>query len=178
MPAPSRYMTKKPPVEFTPERKQKFLEHYRKNGLQYLAAEAVGVAPETVTEHKRRDPVFKELCDAAKEAHTDELIASAMTRGVEGVTEPIIGGKDRNQIVAHKRVYSDRLLELLLKSRREEFRNNVQVDASVSGGVLVVPGQSGGTGEDGKPAKPMSPEEWQEKYGQASKAQADQKDTE
>lgn len=150
-------MKRKPPVEFTPERKAMFLEHFRKHGLQWLAAEYAGVRPETVQDHKRKDEVFAELYEAAKEAQTDDMIREAQRRAVEGVDEPIIGGKFKDEVVTTVKRYSDRLLETLLRSRREEFRNNAKIDASVSGGVLVLPSSN------------PTIDDWEKEHGEAAK---------
>lgn len=154
---PAERLPTKPPTPFTPQRKLKFIEAYRKTGLKYLAAAAAGVSVGTIDDHYKIDPVFKELSFQAKEEHTDSLVEEALRRAVEGVQEPIIGGKDRDEIVTYVQKYSDRLLELLLKSRRGEFRGLEKADAGVSGGVMLVP------------SRPLTGDEWQNQYGDKAK---------
>lgn len=156
---PTELKYRKPSVFFTEELKQVFLDHYRENGLVYLSAELTGVASTTVNDAVRADPIFAEAFREAKQANTDMLVAEAKRRAYQGVDEPIVGGKDRDEIVTYKRVYSDRLLELLLRANREEFRNKDKVDdgGTQQGGVLVMP------------SRPLSIDEWEAGNGEAAK---------
>lgn len=135
-------MPRKPAVEFTIERKERFIEIYRKTGLLARTAELVGVTLGTVNEHRKFDEVFAEAVDNARECWIDEvLVQNAIKRAVEGVQEPMIGGKDRDQIVAYKTNYSDALHLALLKSKRPEFKDKgtpVDSGEAKNAGVLVV----------------------------------------
>lgn len=139
---PIQKLQRKPPVEFTAARKEQFLELYRKNGLLYLSAEIVGVHERTVQDHVKQDPVFGEAYESAKQAWIDEvLVQEAVRRATKGNQRPIVGGKDRDEIVAHEMVYSDQLMALMLRSRRGEFRDGVNggEGGGSGGGVLLVP---------------------------------------
>ncbi|QYW02104.1 terminase small subunit [Stenotrophomonas phage Sonora] len=163
MPNPSKMMAKKPMVEFTPERKLVYLESLRNTGLVYLSAEFAGVVSRTVQEHRKRDPEFNEACEEAKQWWIDNvLVAEAIKRATVGLEEPIIGGKDRDEIVAYKRVVSDGLLTTLLKSSRQEFRTG-EAEGGVAGGsspVMFIP-----------QAAPSTMDDWEKRYGEDAKGQ-------
>lgn len=150
-------MERKAPVEFTPERKAIYLQHMRQTGLRYLSAERAGISTSTIEKHKKLDPVFADACEAAKESHTDELIEEAMRRAKDGVSVPIIGGKFKDEVITYVQEYSDRLMEVMLKSRREEFRGRDKVDGVQTGGVLIIP------------AAQTTMDDWEAAYGEAAK---------
>lgn len=150
---------RKPNVEFTMERRMRYLWELRRTGLKYKSAQVAGVSPATVLRLRKEDKDFDAAVRVAKDLFVDEvLVAAARQRAVEGVERPIIGGKDRDQIVATEQVYSDSLLALLLKSQRgEEFREPKGGDAgryNQDGGVVVIP------------AAPATPEEWEAQFGE------------
>lgn len=100
---------------------------------------------------------FHEAWDAALEIGNDYLEQEAQRRAVEGYEEPVVHKgiqafvRDPTtgelELDAHGRPipltirrYSDRLLEVLLKARRpEKFRENMKIEAEISGGVLAIP---------------------------------------
>lgn len=135
-------MIRKPAVEFTVERKELFLKTLRKIGVVNHAAELVGVTASTVYDHRKFDPVFAEEMQFAREAWIDEtLIETAVQRATQGYKKPIIGGRERNEIVTYETQYSDALHLALLKAHRPEFRDKTAdvVDADQKkGGVLIV----------------------------------------
>lgn len=149
----------KSPVEFTPERKDVFLEWYRRTGLMALSGQAAGVALSTVKDHIKKDPLFAELAHEAKEQHTDTLVQEAQRRAYAGVSKPIIGGKFKDEVITHVQEYSDRLMELLLKANREEFRGKDAATGSEAGGVMVIP------------SGPESIDDWEASQGEAARGQ-------
>lgn len=149
----------KTPVEFTPERKDVFLDWYRRTGLMAISAQAAGVALSTIRDHIKKDPVFAEIVAEAKEQHTDSLVQEAQRRAYAGVSKPVIGGKFKDEIITHVQEYSDRLMELLLKAEREEFRGKESAGANAGGGVMVVP------------SAPASVDEWEAEQGEAARGQ-------
>ena len=100
---------------------------------------------------------FHEAWDAALEIGNDYLEQEAQRRAVAGYEEPIVhkgiqafvrdavtGELELDEygrpIPLTIRRYSDRLLEVLLKARRpEKFRENMKIEAHVTGGVLAIP---------------------------------------
>lgn len=101
---------------------------------------------------------FHEAWEAAIELSADRLEDEADRRGVRGYEEPVIHkgiqafvrdpvtgalelDANNQPIPLTIRRYSDRMLELLLKARRpDKFRENVKIEAEVSGGVLAITG--------------------------------------
>ena len=100
---------------------------------------------------------FHEALEASLEMSSDFLEREIQRRGVEGYDEPVVhkgiqafvrdpetgeleldeNGKPMPLTI---RRYSDRLLEVLIKARRpEKFRENIKIDAKVTGGVLAIP---------------------------------------
>lgn len=160
---PIKPMPRKPPVEFTHERKEAFIEAYRRTGLVYLSAEAAGVSDWTVQDHRKKDPEFNQLCEQAKQRWVDEvLVREALRRAVTGIEEPIIGGKFRDEIVTHVRRYSDGLLSSMLRANRQEFRDG-QSEASQAAGsqpVMFIP-----------QAAPATLDDWEARYGEDAKGQ-------
>jgi len=155
---PIEKMIPKPRVEFTPERKEKFLAELRKCGYKNLSAERAGVSPRTVLEHEQRDPEFAALVKEAKDANTDALAEELHRRSFEGVQRPVIGGKFKDEIITHIQEYSDAGAMFLLKSRRDEFKGtDKQNETGKVGGVMVVP------------AKGMTAGDWQDQYGELAK---------
>ncbi len=100
---------------------------------------------------------FHEAWDAALEIGNDYLEQEAQRRAVAGYEEPIVHkgiqafvrdavtgelelDVNGRPIPLTVRRYSDRLLEVLLKARRpEKFRENMRIEAHVTGGVLAIP---------------------------------------
>jgi len=100
---------------------------------------------------------FHEAWDAALEIGNDYLEQEAQRRAVAGYEEPVVhkgiqafvrdattGELELDAagrpIPLTIRRYSDRLLEILLKARRpEKFRENMKIEAHVTGGVLAIP---------------------------------------
>jgi len=78
---------------------------------------------------------------------------------VDGVEKPLLGGRDRDEVVATEIVYSDSLLSLLLRAARPEFRDgggDVGKYNQDGGGVVIIP------------ASPTSPEDWEKQHGEAA----------
>jgi hypothetical protein len=145
-------------VPFTAERKALYLEYYRHSGLKYRSAELIGVSVSTLEEHIRKDLEFGAAVLEAKQTWVDEtLIKPAIERAVKGVKKPIIGGKDRDSVVAYEQVYSDGLHLALLRARSPEFRDKDGEGSGGGGGVLVVP------------AAPSTMDQWQTQFGDLAK---------
>ncbi len=144
---------RKPNVEFTDERKQKFLIELAKTGLRSHSADVAGVTIVTVRRHEEKDEEFAELAKEAKEYFVDGLESEAIRRATEGVIEPVFSQKTGEQIGVIRK-YSDRLLEVLLRAGRpDKFRDQVSHEHKHTGGVLVVPG------------KALDDKSWEENFG-------------
>ncbi len=142
---------RKAPVQFTQDRMDKFLAALAITGLVTRAAEIAGVSPPTVYRHRERDEGFMAEWDNARERYADTLEMEAYRRAHDGVVEDVFF---KDEKIGEKTVYSDKLLEILLrKNRPAEFRENqAAAHLSIDAGVLIV----------GPPA--ASTEEWLAKY--------------
>jgi hypothetical protein len=154
-------------VEFTPERRALFLEHLEEHGTFYEGCAGIGITYSTLVNHRKKDTEFDQQVEMAHQRHVDMLVRVATGRAVHGVSKPIVGGRNKDEIVAHEQVYSDGLMQTLLKSKRTEF------GAGGSDG-----GAGGGSGPGGRaggllivPAAPHSVTEWHKLYGEKAKGQ-------
>lgn len=156
-------MPAKPPVEFTAERKQQFLDLFRSRrygGRMYLCAEMVGVTSRTIQAHRKFDPEFNYAYEEAEQAWIDEtLVTPLIDRAVDGVERPIVGGRWKDEIVATERIYSDGLLTTALRSRRVEYRDSAAASAQIGsiGGIMIIP------------TSPAAASDWQEQFGEMSR---------
>lgn len=124
--------------DLTSKHVDRYLAYLEMSGLKYKSSAAAGFSYEWL-KRLRADPTFSALEEAALESYRDSLCREAHRRAVEGVDEPVIGGKDKDRVVAVIRKYSDRLLELMLKRHIPEFREKWEGEVKVTGGVLVAP---------------------------------------
>lgn len=128
---------RKPPVEFTDERKQRYIDVISKVGLKYIAAEAAGVTQATVTGHLREDPEFREAVEHRLQEFHDRMEREMYRRGVQGVLEPVFY---QGRVVGTIRRYDSNLLVRLMEANRpEKFGRKAEVDVNHKGGVLVIP---------------------------------------
>jgi hypothetical protein len=95
-----------------------FLYHFAQVGVISVAATMAGIGRRTVYDWTANDPAFVELLEEAKHAAYDVLLFEARRRAVEGCREPIVSG---GKVIGTKLVYSDRLIEFLMKSWRPEL---------------------------------------------------------
>lgn len=111
-----------------PEVQVNYLSALEATGRYASAADAAGCNPYIVQVYRRETPSFQEKCNLALEYYRDEIIIEARRRSVDGYQVPIVGGRNKDEIVAWETRYSDRLLELFLKrGANEEFSDKVQV---------------------------------------------------
>lgn len=163
---PQEKLPYKPQVEFTAERKLRFLEKFRETGFQVISAEYAGVADRTVRYAMVSDPEFAEAYREAKDYHTESVIEATMIkRAVEGVSEPLIGGQFKDQIITHVQKYSDACLLALARSRKAEYNKGAGEDGPG--------GASGGGGRGGGvlvvPAAPHTIVEWETLFGEKAR---------
>ena len=134
---------KKGPNKFNERAQEIFLDHVRRTGKKHEAAKATGLSYHTVREYVNRN--MFQMADRLEEAlqeYRDLVEGEIHRRAIEGVPEPIIGGKDRDQIVTYVQRYSDRLLEFHARRHIPEYRQAQQVDLNIRGGVIAVPAQA------------------------------------
>lgn len=106
-------------------------------GRESAASRATGVNELTIRFVRSKCPGFDDACYDALDEFRDRLHAEAYKRAVDGWDEPVFYQGVQCGYIRRK---SDRILELMLKAHiPDQFRDRVDVNANVSGGVLVAP---------------------------------------
>jgi hypothetical protein len=121
----------------TARRQLAFLREFARHGYVLGGARAAGISSDAVYKWRKRDPAFAALCDSAEHEAKDAIRLEVYRRAVEGWDEPVYqGGKQVG--VIHK--HSDRLLELLVKSKDESFKERTvhHQHSGANGGPIVV----------------------------------------
>lgn len=143
------YVSGKWKTQFTADKKEVFLREYAKCGNQAKAADKAGISTGTVGSHKSPksptyDPLFAEAFNEARLLYHATIEAEIHRRAIEGVDEPIIGGKDRDEIVATVKKYSDGLLTTMAKRHmRDDYGDKLKVEQKTSvasSGTQLAPG--------------------------------------
>lgn len=155
------------PEKFDAGARRRFLTHFAMFGLKIHACHAAGICWQTLRNYEKQDEVFAAAYEEAYELHKEILVEEARRRATQGCVEyymykghPVMvqsttpdgqpAFDENDEPIMEplvKRVYSDRLMELLLKRHIPEFRERYEVDHGFKGGVLRV-------------EAPMSPEDW------------------
>lgn len=167
---PIEKLVRKPQIPFTAERKQHYLEMLRSHetlgGCRALCAEAVGISLSTLQHHLKVDQAFAEAYEDAIQAFIDQnMFVKALERARDGVERPIIGGKDRDQVVATERVYSDSLMLAMLRAHRPEFKDKGDGPGGAGGSF----GTPGGGGVMVIPSAPANIADWQGQFGKLAR---------
>jgi hypothetical protein len=142
------------PYKFTLKVQLLFCEHLSILGRVTHAARASGISPLTVKAAEKNDPNFAEMVGLAQMEYRDKVAAEVYRRAIEGWDVPIIGGQWKDQVVAHERRYSDRLLEMEAKRVDSGYREKQALNIGQAGGVIVIN------------ASPSEKEPWRAKYNQ------------
>ena len=132
------------PTELTWERFEAICKSIHQCGQKYKSCEAHGFSYQTVLDRmnersKADDHRWRGLWDNSLERYRDDLEAEAHRRAFAGTKK---GVWYKGELVGEETEYSDRLMEVLLRGERPaKFRDNVKLDAEITGGVLVVPAE-------------------------------------
>lgn len=110
-----------------------FLERFEETLMVAEAARLTGVSRSTVYLERQRNEEFAVAWADVEERVTERLEAEAFRRAHDGVEKPVVSA---GQLVTHERVFSDSLLQFLLKGRKPE-RYRERVDVQHGGGVKV-----------------------------------------
>ena len=117
----------------TDAHKRKFLASLAKFPDVVTAAACTGFTRRSWQFLRARDPEFAAEWDAAIKAGLPVLERAMMVRGFEGTLEPVTGN---GQVIAYKRVYSDRMAELIArKYDPQSFSEKLMVAGHVNGTV-------------------------------------------
>lgn len=144
--------------EVTAERKVKYIALLSKHGMPAVVAHMLGLTKAQINAARKADRVFDADCASASELWAEEtLVKAALVRAVDGVDEPLMGGKFRDEVVGTKKVYSDSLLALLLKANHDAYRGTgATTQVNQTGGVMILP------------SAPASVDEWERRSGDGS----------
>lgn len=111
--------------------KQRFILSMRQMPHITAACVAANCSSSTAYEAKERDELFRKLWDESLTYATDRLEGAAWTRAVDGVEKGIYG-RD-GEVIATEKVYSDKLLETLLKGNLpQKYRENSAPQVTVN----------------------------------------------
>lgn len=119
----------------TEELLQDYLDALEKCGKYIVASDAVGIRYGEIKTFRDQNPEYNTLCLEAVERYRVRFLEEAERRALEGFERPIIGGRERDQVVAVERVVSDRLLELFIKRGSHDERFTEKQDLTVTGGL-------------------------------------------
>lgn len=109
-----------------------FLAAYAQTGIITSAAEAAGIVRSTVYEWQEHDETFSLRFHEAEATANDVLRAEILRRAYEGVEEPVY---QLAKYVGTVRKFSDTLLIFEAKRRMPEYRDKVDVKATMQGTV-------------------------------------------
>jgi len=137
----------------TPKKEAAFLACLSETCSVKKACIRARIGRRTAYDWRDKHPDFAKRWDAALDVGITVLEDEVVRRAYEGVLKPVYQQGVR---VGSIREYSDTLLIFHLKAHRpKKYRDNIKIDANVTGGVLVI----------GAPA--ASKEDWARKYGKA-----------
>lgn len=115
------------------EQMKLYLQALRETGILIAAAEVVGCSHREIKAYREREEEFDILVREALEANASLTVDTIRKRAMEGWAVPIVGGKERDQIVTHEIRYSDRLQEMFLKRSDPTFRDKSTVEVQNTG---------------------------------------------
>lgn len=120
----------------------RFLAYYAMTGRKGDAAHYAGVHYVTVLRWLENSEDLGQLLIEAHELWLNRLEREMYRRGVEGVLEPVVAGKDP-EIVTYVRRYDSKMLELLAKKADPTGYGGkgagMELNVNVQTGVMVVP---------------------------------------
>lgn len=114
----------------------------RETGVKYASCAEFGLTGNHVVMRikdlaEKGQPEWLDLWNESLELFADRLEAEMARRAIEGVDKPVFY---KGEEVGTIREYSDTLAIALAKGvRPEKFRENVKLEGSLTGGVLLVP---------------------------------------
>lgn len=111
--------------------KNDFLNYYIQCGTISKAAKKAGISRQTHYDWLKNDKkgIYHRAFEMADKMAADLLEEEAFRRAVEGDTQVVYY---KGQEVGRKRVYSDQLLAILLKGKKPQYRENVEINNNVN----------------------------------------------
>jgi len=129
------------------------IKEYARTGLWIHSCHRAGASQKAFNELRKVDPVFSFQVQEAKRLYNESLEGEAHRRAMEGEVEQRFD--KQGNVVSERKVYSDRMLEVLMRGNMpEKYKDGVEVNVGVNVGVLRMP--------DG--ARPRTQEEFEAKH--------------
>lgn len=126
------YRTRNPYRGFEdPQQMQEYLSDLQANGGYMSAADAIGCNPNEISEYRKKNEKFRNLCNEALSKYQENIIKAAHRRAVHGVKRNVYF---RDQKIDEKIEYSDSLMALFLKRADPEgfaSREKIEVQGNV-----------------------------------------------
>ena len=116
--------------------KRQILKQLEKTGNLRGSCAKFGVSEQTWFYHIKKDPVLKEMYDAAKGKALNRLTEVAHDRAINGTDKPVYY---KGELVGHEKIYDNRLLETLLRAHDPDTyanKSQVQIDQHITIGDL------------------------------------------
>lgn len=121
--------------EWTAFTREQFLSWLSRGYTVSAAAEAISFSRSYVYILRERDEEFRQQWDDAVEQGKDYLEDEARRRAVEGVRKPVFY---QGSICGEIQEYSDTLLLAMLKAKKPEYRDKVDVNANLQVSITKV----------------------------------------
>lgn len=109
-------------------RRKAFLQAFKVNGNVSEAARVAGIRRETVYRWLDSNAEFKAAFDEAEQEAVDQVerVAHELATGVHA--KPVVSA---GKLVTHEPIYSERMIELILKARRpDRYKDKREVEHS------------------------------------------------
>lgn len=127
------------PSKFDDRLKSIFLNVYAETNRVMEALKIVEIDHGTLQYHLERDEEFAAGYEDAKRKYRDKIHRHATELMLQGTEVPIIGGKNKDQIVAKYKNYPIPLLQMELKRVDPDYKDRQEIDHKNGGGVVVIP---------------------------------------
>lgn len=125
-------------LKFDDTAKGIFLNVLAKTGRRTEAANAAGVHLKTILDHRNVDPEFEDAFQEALGRYADTVHVLAL-KLMNGVKKPIVGGKDKDEIITHEIVHATNLLAMEMRRTNPEYKEKTELEINGGGGILLVP---------------------------------------
>lgn len=127
------------PTKFNDELKSIFLDVFAETNRVMEACDLVKISYYTIKYHLEHDEEFVAAYENAKRRYRDKIHRHATELMLQGTEVPIIGGKNKDQVVAKYKNYPIPLLQMELKRVDPDYKDRQEIDHKNGGGVVVIP---------------------------------------
>lgn len=124
-------------MKLTDELKVKYCEHLARYGQKAAAAESVNVSTTCIQNNRELDPVFDAMCNEAF-AHYADRVHTLAWKLMDGVKKPIVGGKDKDEIVAYEMVHAVPIVQMELKRVNPEYKDRSEIDMKGNASAVLI----------------------------------------